>query len=173
MPSNLLFSAEKSMTGEQLKAELIRLLTQRHKEYGILVRRIGNPQLLTSLARTRAILNSLSNGPGSISVEPILEAYKVFTDGHEEPVRNLNINGLTLDAFRSIVAISEPSTVYTAPVRILNRSPLAGVSFLQPGGPLVVSTNSPALLFADLTLERPPGAVPIPPFSGHPYFDRQ
>jgi predicted Zn-dependent protease len=171
MPSNLLFSAEKSMTEEQLKAELIRLAAQRHKEYGILVRRMGNQQLLASLARSRIVLANNSNGPGSISVQPVVEAYKVFPDGHEEPVRDLNINGLTLDAFRSIVAVSEPSTVYTAPVLILNRSPLTGVSFLQPGGPLVVSTNAPAMLFEDMTLERPTGDVPIPPFSGHPYFD--
>jgi hypothetical protein len=167
----LLFSAEKSMTEEQLKAELIRLAAQRHKEYGILVRRMGNQQLLASLARSRIVLANNSNGPGSISVQPVVEAYKVFPDGHEEPVRDLNINGLTLDAFRSIVAVSEPSTVYTAPVLILNRSPLTGVSFLQPGGPLVVSTNAPAMLFEDMTLERPTGDVPIPPFSGHPYFD--
>jgi predicted Zn-dependent protease len=173
MPSNLLFSAEKSMTEEQLKGELIRLVAQRHKEYGILVRRVGNQQLLASLARSRIVLSNNSNGPGSISVQPVLEAYKVFPDGREEPVRNLNVNGLTLDAFRSIVAVSDPSTVYTAPVLILNRSPLTGVSFLQPGGPLVVSTNSPAMLFEDMTLEQPTGDVPIPPFSTHPYFDRE
>jgi len=171
MPSNVLFSTEKPMTEEQLKGELIRLATQRHKEYGILVRRIGNQQLLASLARSRIIIYNNSNGPGSISVEPILEAYKVFSDGHEEPVRDLNISGLTLDAFRNIVAVSEPSTVYTAPVRILNRSPMTGVSFLQPGGPMVVSTNAPAMLFEDMTLERPTGDVPVPSFSEHPYFD--
>jgi predicted Zn-dependent protease len=172
MPSNLLFSAEKPMTADQLKAELIRLAAQRHKEYGVVVRRIGNQQLLASLGRSRIIMNNTSGGPGSISVQPVLEAYKVFPDGHEEPVRNLNINGLTLEAFRSIVAVSEPSTVYTAPVLILNRSPLTGVSFLQPGGPMVVSTNAPSTLFEDITFERPTGDVPIPPFSGHPYFDR-
>jgi predicted Zn-dependent protease len=170
MPSNLLFSMERQMTGEQLKAELIRMAAQRHKDYGILVRRIGNPQLQVNMGRSRVIFFNNSNGLGSISVEPVLEAYKVFPDGHEEPVRNLNINGLTLDAFRNILAVSESSTVYTAPVRILNRSPMTGVSFLQPGGPMVVSTNAPSMLFEDITLERPTGDVPIPPFSGHPFF---
>ena len=170
MPSNLLFSTEKQMTEEQLKAELIRMVTQRHKEFGILVRRMGNPQLQANLGRSRIIIFNNSSGPGAISVEPIVEAYKVFVDGHEEPVRDLNLTGLTLDAFRSILAVSEPSTVYTAPVRIINRSPMTGVSFLQPGGPMVVSTNAPSMLFEDITLERPSGDVPIPPFSGHPFF---
>jgi predicted Zn-dependent protease len=171
MPSNLLFSADKPMTDDQLKAELIRLTKQRNKEFGILVRRIGNLQLLASLARTRRVMFNNAGGPGSVSVQPVLEAYKVFADGREEPVRNLDINGLTLDAFRSVVAVSEPSSVYTAPVLILNRSPVTGISFLQPGGPTVVSTNAPAMLFEDVTLERPTGDVPIPPFSKHPYFD--
>jgi predicted Zn-dependent protease len=172
MPSNLLFSADKPLTEDQLKGELIRLTKQRNKEYGILVRRIGNPQLLTNLGRARTIIINGSNGPGSVSVEPVLEAYKVFPDGHEEPVRNLNIQGLTIDAFRNIAAVSEPSTVYTAPVRIIARLPVAGISFLQPGGPTVVSTNVPSMLFEDMTLQRPTGEVPIPPFSAHPYFDR-
>ena len=172
MPSNLLFSTERTMTGEQIKSELVRLIGQRHKEFGILVRRMGNQQLMASLSRTRIVLFNGSNAPGSISVQPVLEAYKVFPDGHEEPLRNLDIHGLTLDAFRNILAVSEPSTIYTAPVMILNRSPLGIVSFLQPGGPTVVSTNAPSMLFEDMTLERPTGDVPIPPFSGHPYFDR-
>ena len=171
MPSNLIFSAEKTMTDEQLKSELIRVIGQRHKEYGILVRRMGNQQLLANLARARVVLFNRSSGPGSISVQPVLEAYKVFPDGHEEVARNLDINGLTLDAFRNILAVSEPSAIYTAPVMILNRAPVTNLSFLQPGGPLVVSTNAPSMLFEDMTLERPSGDVPIPPFSAHPYFD--
>ncbi|HTA47272.1 MAG TPA: metallopeptidase TldD-related protein [Bryobacteraceae bacterium] len=172
MPSNLIFSAEKTMTDEQLKGELIRLIGQRHKEYGILVRRMGNQQLMANLARARIVLFNGSNAPGSISVQPVLEAYKVFPDGHEEPLRNLDITGLTLDAFRNILAVSEPSAIYTAPVQILNRSPVSILSFLQPGGPMVVSTNAPSMLFEDMTLERPSGDVPIPPFSAHPFFDR-
>jgi predicted Zn-dependent protease len=172
MPSNLLFSADKTMTPEQLKAELIRLVTQRHKEYGVVVRRIGNPQLMVNLARQRVVLNGNAGGPGSIAIEPVIEAYKVFLDGHEEPVRNLNFSGLTLDVFRSIVAVSEPAAVYSAPVRIITRAPLTGVAFLQPGGPMVVSTNAPSMLLEDVTLQRPTGDVPVLPFSGHPYWDR-
>lgn len=170
MPSNLLLSAEKPLTSGQIKSELLRLVKQRNKEYGIIVRRMGNSMLEVGLLRSRRIMFS-SNGSGSVSVEPVLEAYKVFADGHEEQVRNLDINGLTLDAFKSIVAVSEPSAVYTAPVRIINRTPMMGVSFILPGGPPVVSTNAPSMLFEDMTLERPSGDVPIPPFSPHPFFD--
>lgn len=170
MPSNLLFAAAKTMTGEQLKSELIRLIGLRHKEYGILVRRMGNQQLLASLARARTVMFNNSATPGAIPVQPVLEAFRVFPDGHEEPLRNLDINGLTLDAFKNILAVSEPSAVYTAPVPIRNLSPVSILSVLQPGGPAVVSTNAPSMLFEDMILERPTGDVPIPPFSTHPYF---
>ena len=70
------------------------------------------------------------------------------------------------------MAASEPTTVYTAPVRFVNRIPLMGISFTQPGGPMVISTNIPNLLFEDLALEKPNGDVPILPFSEHPYFDK-
>ncbi len=171
-PSNLLFTAEKPLTAEQLKAELIRMVKQRNLEYGILVRRMSNPQLAVSLARSRVIMFSSSNGPGSITVEPLLEAFKVFPDGHEEQVRNLNVTGLTMGDFRNIIAVSEPSSVYSAPVRITSRTPFAAIAFLQPGGPSVVSAAVPSMLFEDMSLQRPSGDIPNLPFSTHPFFDR-
>jgi hypothetical protein len=112
------------------------------------------------------------NAPGTLRVQPLLEAYKVFPDGHEEAVRNLEISGLTMVDFRNILGFSEPSTVYTAPVQILNRTPMTGIAFVQPGGPMEVSANVPSMLFEDVTLTKPTGDVPIPPFSRHPYFDK-
>jgi hypothetical protein len=35
-----------------------------------------------------------------------------------------------------------------------------------------VSANVPSMLFEDVTLVKPTGDVPIPPFSTHPYFDK-
>lgn len=168
MPSNLLFTADKPLTADQLKGELLRLVKQRNLEFGVM----GNPQLAINLARSRVIVFSTSSGPGSIPVEPLLEACKVFPDGHEELVRNVNITGLTIGDFRNILAVSEPSSVYTAPVRITSRIPFSAVGFLQPAGPLVVSTTMPSMLFEDMSLERPSGDVPRLPFSTHPFFDK-
>ena len=74
--------------------------------------------------------------------------------------------------FRNILAFSEPATVYTAPIQILNRTPMTGIAFVQPGGPTGVSANVPSMLFEDVTLTKPSGDVPIPPFSTQPYFDK-
>ncbi|SPE39782.1 hypothetical protein SBA3_3410001 [Candidatus Sulfopaludibacter sp. SbA3] len=172
MPSNLLFAVDKAMTPEQLKAELIKQVKQRNKEFGVVVRRIGNPTLAISLGRSRIIIFSSSNGPSSIAVEPVLEAYKVFPDGHEELVRNLTIDGLTQGDFRNILAMSEPASVYTAPIRIIQRAPLAAIGFLQPGGPNMISAAVPSMLFEDMSLKRPTGDIPNLPFSTHPFFEK-
>jgi hypothetical protein len=91
------------------------------------VRRIANVQLIASLLRSRVIMGGSGNAPGTLRVQPLLEAYKVFPDGQEEPVRNLEVSGLTMANFRNILAFSEPSTVYTAPIQILNRTPMTGI----------------------------------------------
>ena len=121
-PSNLLFFADKGLPPDRLKAELIRVAQQRGKEYGIMAQRIGNPMLAIMLAVGRAptIIMTCGNGPGSIDVEPLIEAYKVYPDGREELVRNLTINGLTLGAFKDIIAASDTPFVYAAPVGIEN-----------------------------------------------------
>ena len=90
----------------------------------------------------------MSSGPAALQVEPAIEAYKVFADGDEELVRNLNIAGLTLDSFKSVVAVS------------------------AQGSPNLVSANVSAMLFEDMTLQKPSGDVPVLPFSTHPYFEK-
>jgi hypothetical protein len=129
-----------------MKAELLRIVQQRGKEYGVVVRRISNQQLSYSPLRSRVIMSSAGNAPGTLRVQPLVEAYKVFPDGHEELLRNLEVTSLTMADFRNILAFSELTPVYTAPVQILNRTPLASISFIQPGGPMEVSANVPSML---------------------------
>ena len=70
MPSNLVLTAEKGLPADQLKAELFRQTKLRGKEFGIVVRRMGNPQLDVSLNRSRVIMGGAKH-PGSIRVEPL------------------------------------------------------------------------------------------------------
>ena len=172
MPSNLFFTTDKRLPAEELKAELLRRAKQRGKEYGVVVRRMGNPTLALTLGRTRTIIATGGSGPGSIDVEPLVEAYKVFPDGHEELVRNLSVNGLTLGAFKDILAVSDIPSTYTAPVRVIIRAPVMATGFLAPGGPDVVSVTVPSLLFEDMALQRPTGDIPNLPVTKHPYFEK-
>jgi hypothetical protein len=170
LPSNLLFSASKALTGDQLKAELIRIAQQRGKDYGIVVRRIGNAILSQSSIRSRTIIIT-RGGASQVQVSPLLAAYKVFPDGHEEMVRNLEILGMSLDAFKDITAVSDTPFVYTAPSQFKRISPVVG-GMMMIGPPPLVSIAVPALLFDDLTLQRPTGDIPNLPFSKHPSFDK-
>jgi hypothetical protein len=172
MPSNLLITSDKSRTLEELRAELLRMTKQRGNDFGIVVKRMANPMTQSPLNRSRIIIMTGGNGPGNINVEPLIEAYKVFPDGHEELVRNLNLNSLTLASFKDIVAVSDAASVYTAGMRMTIRSPAMMMSFLPPGGPSFVSVGTPAMLFDDMTLQRPTGDVPNLPFTKHPFFDK-
>jgi len=171
MPSNLLLSSEKALTSEQIKAELIRLIKDRGKEYGVLIRRIGNPAQTQSLARGRTIIITSRGGGNGVEIEPVLEAYKVYPDGREELVRNLNIQGFTLAAFKDILAVSDKPTVTTAPFRSKRVSPVLS-GFTINATPTLVSVAAPSLLIDDLTLQRPSGEVPNLPFTKHPYFEK-
>ena len=170
-PSNLIVSAGRSMTASQLKADLIRRVTDRGLPFGIIVRRIGNPQITLSLNRTVVIISGGSM-PGSLSIEPLTEAYKVFPDGHEELARNLTVNGMTLASFKEIAAVSDTPYVYTAPMRIMVRTPAMPTSFITPGGPNLVSAAVPSLLFDELMLQRPAGDIPTLPVTPRPTFSR-
>jgi PmbA/TldA metallopeptidase C-terminal domain len=170
MPSNLFFTASKAMTADQLKEEMLRIVKQRNKEYGVVVRRMGDQMLAQSMMRSRVIIMT-SNTPSSIEVEPLIEAYKVFPDGHEELVRNLTVNGLTMGSFKDIIAVSDTPSVQTRPFRPRIFSP-ATSGVINIGGPTLVSLAIPALLFDELTLQRPKGDVPNLPFSKHPSFDK-
>jgi len=172
MPSNLLISSDKTKSNEELRAELLRMAKQRGNEFGIVVRRMGNGMVQSPLNRSRVIIMTRGNGPGNIEVEPLIEAYKLFPDGHEELVRNLSLNSLTFGSFKDIVAVSDAASVYTAPMRVTVRSPAMMMSFQPPGGPNVVSIAAPAMLFDDMTLQRPTGEVPNLPFTKHPFFDK-
>jgi hypothetical protein len=172
MPSNLLITSDKSRTPAELRAELLRMTKQRGNEFGIIVKRMANPMTQSPLNRSRIIIMTGGNGPGNINVEPLIEAYKVFLDGREELVRNLNLNSLTLASFKDIVAVSDAASVYTAGMRMTIRSPAMMMSFLPPGGPSFVSVGTPAMLFDDMTLQRPTGDVPNLPFTKHPFFDK-
>lgn len=107
-PSNLIVTVENGATGPELKTQLLELVKQRDKEFGIEVRRAGR------------------------------EAEKVYPDGHQELVRLGQFEGLDEGAFKDVAAASRELTVYTITFaayggRIYpgqSRSPL--VSFVAP-----------------------------------------
>ncbi len=170
LPSNLIVTAENGLSEQALHEEFIKLIRQRRKEYGILIRRLGNPVLKASPAE--AMMMTVQRGRGEEPVEDPIAAYKVFPDGREALIRNVELTGITVSTFKDIVAASSAQTVYSAPFTARTAGVFQTVSFLDmaqsEGGASVISVVTPSLLFDDISLRRPTGNVPKPPASSRP-----
>jgi len=144
-PTNLIVTSTNSLSNDDLHAKFIALINQRHMPFGMIVRRLRNAST------------------------PVL-AYKVFPDGHEELVRNMQFNGMNAAAFKDIVATSKERNVLTVQYRPQNNQ-FAFLS-LPEENYRPVTVVSPSLLFEDVTLRRIRTAAPNPPVATHPFFDK-
>ena len=169
-PSNLVLTSRRGMSRDELSAELMMLVEERQAEYGIVVRRMGNPGF-----RPRTDITSFFGGiPGQARVENALLAYKVYPDGREELIRKVEFAGITESLFKEIIAASDSPTVYTsgssgpagAVMIAFGGMPFGGFG----GGGGRVSLSVPDLLFEEVTLRKPQGNVPKPPVTVHPSF---
>ena len=160
-PSNLLVTSRRGLSREEMLAELMLLVEERQAEFGVVIRRLGNPGY-------RPPPVSGSNASGSKSgVDDATLAYKVYRDGREELMQAAEFSGIADSMFKEIVAASDSSTLYT----FIYPSPGSG---FQSGIPdfwgNFVSVSVPDLLFDELTLRKPSGNMPRPPVAGHPFF---
>jgi predicted Zn-dependent protease len=144
-PTNLIVTSTNALSNEDLRAKFIALINQRHLPFGMIVRRLRN-------ANT-----------------PVL-AYKVFPDGREELVRNMQFTGMNAAAFKDIVATSKDLNVLTVQYRPQNNQ-FAFLS-LPEENYRPVTVVAPSLLFEDATLRRIRTAAPNPPVATHPFFDK-
>lgn len=158
VPSNLIVQPTRGMSAEELKEELFLLAEDRGLDHAFVVRRIG-----TRLAK----LSSGSLGffdPDASSVEPLIGVYKVYPDGSEERIRLATLSAFSESDFRDIVAVSDTTTRHeTGFSPIPPGVPAAGGGLIWP-----ISVITPALLFEDVTVRRPPGNIRKPPVTPHP-----
>lgn len=174
MPSNVLVKASQATPVAEMEAKLLAMVKERGLEYGVIVRRIANATAPKPSGNARVFTVTIG-GPGSTSgggytLEPVIEAVKVFADGRKELIQGATINGMTLSTFRDVVAASDTPFVYTNAYRNNRQSPLMG-------GPLVLGTplisfSVPSLLFDEISLQRPVGEAPKLPYATHPSFTR-
>lgn len=172
-PSNLLLTARRGMSSEELLDELMLLVEERQVEYGIVVRRLGNRGFRPPSDFGGGFFGGFAlGGPQQPSIEGALLAYKVFPDGREELIRNAQFSAIADSVFKEIVAASESSTVYT--FSSSSFSPFGGAVFL--GGSATsgsfVSVSVPDLLFEELSLRKPQGNLPRLPVAAHPFFEK-
>jgi len=107
-PSNFIVTAGEGVSGEALKNQLLSMVKQRNKEFGLVVRGVGR------------------------------EIYKIFPDGHQEITRLGQFDGLDDGAFKDLAAVSSTLSVYNLPFAAMGGrlySDQAGaplVSFVAP-----------------------------------------
>ena len=168
-PSNLFLMPRNGLKSEEIRQELLDLVEERGLDFGIVVRRVSSPNM--TLSRNRDSFFAMSGEEARPKLKPVTEAYKVFPDGREEPIRKAVLPGLSASSFREIVAASDALTSHHTTLRVRMNFPFSSIGFM--GAPPVVSLVVPSLLFEDLALRRPPGDIPRPPLLAHPLSEAQ
>lgn len=172
-PSNLIVTAEEGRDDKELRAELLKLAQQRGSAYAIVIRRVANPTLMIT-RDPMSLMRMFNPMRGEASeIGGVILAYKLYADGREELIRNVEASGLTVAAFREIVAASKSQAVSSGPFFSLGGGgfPFAFAGLPDPMG-TPVSLVVPSLLFEELNLKKPAGEVPKPPVVTHPYFEK-
>ena len=168
-PSNLFLIPRNGLKQEEISQELLDLVEERGLDFGIVVRRIGSPDM--RLSRERGFFFRMPGEEERPKLKPLTEAYKVFPDGREELIRKAVILGLSASSFREIAAASEALIPYHTTLRLPMINPFSSFGFMGP--PPIVSLVVPSLLFEDLALRRPPGDIPRPPLLASPLSQPQ
>jgi len=174
LPSNLIVSVEKGLSDQEMRAQFFKLIQQRGKPYGILVRRLGNPAFRTASDQIYSPL--AARGQAEERVQNPILAYRVYPDGREELIRGAELAGLNTAVFRDIMAASSTPTVYSCPFASRALSLFSSFTYFdtaegEPGAP-VVSLVVPSLLFEDLTVKKASAQVPKPPLSNPPLVEK-
>ena len=147
-PSNVIVTTSSGLGRDELRAKFMDVVKQRNLSFGIVVRRMRN-------------------------VNNVLLAYKVFPDGHEELVRDLQFFGLNAAAFKDIVAVSQEPNVLTVQYRPQQMPGIPMMMFMSGGeSSIPVTLVVPSLLFEDVTMRKIRAAAPNPPIATHPFFDK-
>jgi predicted Zn-dependent protease len=126
---NLLVETRRSVTKDELRAELIAEVKRQNKDYGMLFTDI-----------TGGFTNTSRLGSQSFEVTPVM-AYRIYKDGREELVRGVDIVGTPLTALGSIISAARPLETFNG---------MCGAE----SGWVPVSASSPSLLLSSLEVER-------------------
>ena len=175
-PSNLIVTGRRGMTHDELADELKLLMEEREAEFGIVVRRLGNPLFKPSTGSGGISISFGGPQQQQSSVEPALLAYKIYADGREELLRTAEFAGIADAVFKEIIAVSDSATTYTFVYTPMSFGGLAtiisfgGAGFASSLGQ-AVTVSVPDLLFEEISVRNPTGNVPHPPVAGHPFFE--
>jgi predicted Zn-dependent protease len=158
--TNLMIQASETVKKDELKARFLKMVQDRGKPYGIVIRRMDFPTTAAPDELRRVFMGAAQSG-GSRPVSSPMQVYRVYPDGKEELVRGLRIRGLSVRTLKDIVAVSDENTVFSY-MNTLAPMSMSGGGYVSP-----TSVVAPSLLFEDVELERPQDELPklpvVPP----------
>jgi microcin-processing metallopeptidase PmbA/TldD-like protein len=181
--SNLVVTvdSEGGVSDQALRADLLKRAAARGRPYAVVVRRLANPASL-ALSDPMELLAIMGDMGEDADESPALQAtvaVKLFPDGHEEPIRNGAVSGVTAASFKDIVAASQSRTVYTSSFHSVGGMFAAfgaggggggmNLQMMSAGLGYAASYVVPSFLFEDVTVKGPSGDRPKPPLSSPPW----
>ena len=101
----------------------------------------------------------------------LAEVFKLYADGHEEPLRGVHITELPAESFKEIIATGDTLTLYSDEV-IPRIGSLFTMGISAAGELPVVSCLSPSLLFEEVSLSKTQGPFPAKPISPSPLAEK-
>src|SRR6202162_6162167 len=144
---NLMVEGSKKVTNAELRVNLIELVKQQHKQFGLLIDDIAGGFTFTGRGQ-----------PQAFQVLP-LGVYKVFADGRpDQLVRGVDIVGTPLAALTKIVATGDTAEVFNG---------YCGAE----SGSVPVSAASPAILTSELEVQKKESSTDRPPILPPPAHD--
>lgn len=147
-PACLFVRSENTLAPDALRAELLRVAREQELPYAIRVAAIARADVGVSGARAGG---GFSNG--NIDLSPPISAWRVYLDGHEEPIRGGDWQGVTLRSLRDIYVTGEDSHVFNGRRR----------------GALL-SIVCPSLLIEEIEIKKPEDQERRRPYLDHPHF---
>jgi TldD protein len=144
---NLIVQSDKTVTNGQLRAQLIELIKEQHKPFGLLIDDIAGGFTFTGRGQ-----------PQAFQVLPLV-VYKVFADGRpDQLVRGVDIVGTPLAALTKIVATGDTPEVFNG---------YCGAE----SGSVPVSAAAPAILTRELEVQKKESSTDRPPILPAPAHD--
>jgi TldD protein len=144
---NLIVESNKTVTNAELRAKLIELIKQQHKQFGLLIDDIAGGFTFTGRGQ-----------PQAFQVLPLV-VYKVFADGRpDQLVRGVDIVGTPLASLTKIVATGDTPEVFNG---------YCGAE----SGSVPVSAAAPAILTTELEVQKKESSTDRPPILPSPAHD--
>jgi hypothetical protein len=160
-PLHVVVTADSALTADEMHRRLIALAAAQGRPYGVVVRQLAGGAAGGGGSEEIAFMMLGQQGGRAPAVRG-MRAAKLYADGHEEPMRGAEVNGLSAASFKEMTAASLPATVHSL-VFGAGFNPFTGTT-----GTGAVAYSVPSFLFSNLSIRKPRGSTPTLPVVAPP-----